>query len=207
MVYGDPRSRASWASPATNSFYVGPTSNHYQCLPFYIPAMRHFCFSDTWHLHLAHCQAPVTLQLDLSIAVAADLPNVFGGTVPTLTTDKIKHIQAIQQLTAIMAGLRSTPPTVDAPTVRVVAPCPRVVTTPPPMVAIISNNIITPNAIRQIPLVHQHHTRNNNPFQILSDDDNDDDTVVARNYSPSAPPTILPSSIPPLNPFMRHALG
>jgi hypothetical protein len=116
-----------------------------------------------------HCQVPVTLQHNLSIAAAADLLKVFGGTVPTSTADKIKHIQTIQDLTAIMAGQQGTPPTVDAPPTRVVAPCPRVVTTPPPRVAATSNNILTPNAIRQMPLFHQRQTCNsNNPFHILS---------------------------------------
>jgi hypothetical protein len=66
--------------------------------------MRGLRFSDTWHLYSAHCQVPVALQHDLSIAAAADLLKVFEGTVPTLIAEKIKHIQAIQELTAIMAG-------------------------------------------------------------------------------------------------------
>jgi hypothetical protein len=55
-----------------------------------------------------------------------------------------------------------------------------------------------------MPLVHQRHTRNNNPFLILTNDGNDDDTVVASNCSPSAPPTILPSSVSPANPSTRQ---
>jgi hypothetical protein len=54
-----------------------------------------------------------------------------------------------------------------------------------------------------MPLIHQCHTRNNNPFYILTDDDDDDDdddTVIASNCSPSAPPTISPSSAPLVNP-------
>jgi hypothetical protein len=171
-----------------DGFYVRPTSNHYQCLQVNIPAMRHFRFSNTWCLYPAECQVPGTLQHDISIAAAADLLKVFGGTVPKLSAKKIKHIQAIQDLTAIMAGKQMTPPTVDAPTLRVVAPCPRVATSPPPRVTTTSNNIMTPDAIRQMPLVHQHHTHNNNPFHILSNNDNDDDnTVVTSNCSPSAP--------------------
>ena len=47
LMYDDPASRASWASHATNGFYVGPAPDHYQCLRFYIPATRRFRFSDT----------------------------------------------------------------------------------------------------------------------------------------------------------------
>ncbi len=46
LVYVDPGSQTSWAPPATNGFYGGSASNHYQCLRFYIPATRHFHFSN-----------------------------------------------------------------------------------------------------------------------------------------------------------------
>ena len=38
LIYDDPASCASWAPHATDGYYVGPASNHYQCLRFYIPA-------------------------------------------------------------------------------------------------------------------------------------------------------------------------
>jgi hypothetical protein len=105
------------------------------------------------------------LQHDLSIAVVAGLFKIIGGNVPKSTATKIKHIQAMQELTAIMAGQRVTPPTVDAPTTRVVAPSQRVATAPSSM-ATTSNNITTPIAIRQMPLIHQGQTCNNIPFHI-----------------------------------------
>ncbi len=104
----------------------------------------------------------------------------------------------------IMARQQTNPPRVDAPTLRVVTPCPRVATTPPPRGVATSNNIMTPNAIRQMSLVHRRHTHNNNPFHILTDDDDNDDTVITSNCSPSAPPTISPSSVPPVNSHMHQ---
>jgi hypothetical protein len=32
LVYGNPGSQTSWAPHATDGFYVGPASDHYQCL-------------------------------------------------------------------------------------------------------------------------------------------------------------------------------
>ncbi len=64
---------------------------------------------------------------------------------------------------------------------------------------------MTPDAIRQMPLVNQHHTRNNNPFHILTDNDGDDDTVIASSCSLSALPTVSPSSVSPVNPPTRQA--
>ena len=102
--------------------------------------------------------------------------------------EKIKHIKAIQDLTAILAG-RQTPecpavrtgkhPTVSTgmPAPRVVAPSPRVVNTPPPRVATTLNNITALNVIRNMQLVHDHHTCHKNPFTILTDDGNDDMTL------------------------------
>ncbi len=86
------------------------------------------------------------------------------------------------------------PPTVDPPAPRVVTPSQRVKTTPPPRLASTSNNLTSPNVIRQIPLIQLRHTCSNNLFHILADDDNDGDTVVASNFSPHAPRPILPSS-------------
>jgi hypothetical protein len=38
LLYNDPATRTSWAPHATDGFYVGPATNHYHCLQFYIPA-------------------------------------------------------------------------------------------------------------------------------------------------------------------------
>jgi hypothetical protein len=206
LVYNNPGSQTSWALHANDGFYVGSSSNHYQCLRFYIPATRRFCFSHTWCLYPAHCQVPVSSQHDLSIAAATDLLKVFGGIVPKLSVDKIMHVQAIRKLPAIMASKQTDTPTVDAPTPRVVAPCLRVATTPPPRPATTSNNITRPDAIRKMPLIHQRHTRNNNPFHILTNDDDKDNTVIANNCSTSVPPTVTPSSAPPINPPMHQTL-
>jgi len=123
--------------------------------------------------------------------------------------EKIKHIKAIQDLTAILAG-RQTPecptvrtgthPTVSTgtPAPRVAAPSPRVVNTPPMRVATTSNNITAPTVIRNMPLVHERHTCHNNPFNILTNDADDDDTVVASNCSPRQPPPFLPTSDQPV---------
>jgi hypothetical protein len=104
LIYDNQAAHTSWAPHATNGFYIGPASDHYHCLQFYIPAMQRFCFSNTWHLYPTHCQIPTTLQQDLSIAAAADLLKALGNNVPTSTTEKIWNICAICQLTAIMSG-------------------------------------------------------------------------------------------------------
>jgi hypothetical protein len=54
LIYDNPTSQALWAPHATDSYYVGPAPNHYQCHQFYIPATQCFRFSDTWRLYPTH---------------------------------------------------------------------------------------------------------------------------------------------------------
>jgi hypothetical protein len=105
-----------------------------------------------WRLYPTYCQILVTSQHNLSIVAAADILKAFGNTVPTTTMEKIRHIRAIQNLTAIMTGQRDAPE--EPPSPRVVAPTARVVSAPPPMVATTLNNITAPNVIITMPLVH-----------------------------------------------------
>jgi hypothetical protein len=200
LVYNNPVTRTSWAPHATDGFYVGPATNHYRCLHFYIPATQRFCFSDTWHLYPSHCQVPTTLEHDSTLLVAADLLQHLGCTIPTATTAMLKHLNAICQLTTIMSGQPNAPPPDPTSPGGVPATPPRMAVAEPPRVAMISITITAPNTIRQLPIVHQRLTQHNNPFQILPDDDDKEDTnmVVANNCSPQAPcPTQRPQIIQP----------
>ncbi len=189
LVNNDPATWTSWAPHATDGFYVGPATDHYRCLCFYIPATQCFRFSDTWHLYPSQCQVHTTSEHDITLLAAANLLQQLGRAIPTMTTAKLKHLNAICQLTTIMSGQpNATSP--DPTSLRVVpATPPRVAGATPPRVSTTSNTITAPNTIRQSPIVHQLLTRHNNPFQILADDedDNDTDMVVASNCSPPAP--------------------
>ncbi len=196
-MYDDPSTWTSLAPHATDGFFVGPMTDHYRCLRFYIPATQCFRFSDTWRLYPSHCQVPTTSEHDITLLAAADLLQQLKPAIPTTTTAKLKHLNAICQLTTIMSGQPNAPPP-DPTSPRVVpAIPPRVAGAAPPRVATMSNTITAPNTIQQLPIVHQHLTWHNNPFQILADDedDNDTDTVVTSNCSPQAPhPTQHPQT-------------
>jgi hypothetical protein len=186
LAFDDPATGASWALHATNGYYVGPASNHYQCLHIYILAMKRVRFLDTWRLYPTHCHVPTAAEHDQTLHTTANLLEQLGHTVPRSASSKLRHICAICQLTNIMAGQdTTTPPNTASPRLETAAP-PRVMVAAPTRVAVTSTNITAPNIIQRMPLVHQCHTRNNNPFQVIADDeDNDyDDTVVANNCSP-----------------------
>ena len=155
LVFDGPSTRASWAPHATDGFYVGPARGHYRCLRFYIPATRRFRISDTWRLYPLHCQVPVISQHDLTLDAAATVLRRLGKTIPDTAAAKLQHIRAIRDLTAIMAGsTTSSPPTAPPPRVDAATP-PRVPDSAPPRVATTSNDVLTPNAIRDRPRLHQ----------------------------------------------------
>ena len=97
LIYDAPAVRASWVPHATDGYYVGPASNHYRCLCFYIPTTRRFRFADTWCLYPSHCQVPVISEHDKTLLAANAFLTQIGGTVPTLAQNKIKHIKTIRQ--------------------------------------------------------------------------------------------------------------
>ncbi len=110
LVYDDPAPRTSWAPHATDGFYHGPATNHYRCLHFYIPTTQRFRFSNTWRLYPSHCQVPTTSEHDSTLLAAADLLQHLGRAIPTMTTAKLKHLNAIRKLTTIMSGKPNAPP-------------------------------------------------------------------------------------------------
>ncbi len=204
LVYDHPTTRASWAPHATDGFYVGLAIDHHRCLHFYIPATQQCCFSDTWRLYPTHCQLPVTLDQDKTILNATNLITQLGQTVPTTTSNKLKHLNAICQLTAIMAGPPNSPATITPPP-RVGVRAPPRVGAPPLRVATSSNNITAPAVTRQLPRVHQRQTRNNNLFHILTDynDDGDKNMFIASTCSPCSPKLTTTSTTVP-EPQLRH---
>jgi hypothetical protein len=86
LVFDNPATRTSWAPHATDGFYVGPATNHYCCLHFYIPATRRFRFSKSWRLYPSHCQVPTTLEHGITLLAAADLLQQLGRAIPITTT-------------------------------------------------------------------------------------------------------------------------
>jgi hypothetical protein len=122
------------------------------------------------------------------LLAAANLLQQLGHEIPTTITAKLRHLNAICQLTTIMSGQPNAPPTYPTSPRVVPATPPRVAVAAPPRVATTSNTITAPNTIQQLPIVimHQRLTWHNNPFQILADDEDNDDTntVVASNCSP-----------------------
>ncbi len=99
-----------------------------------------------------------------------------------------------------MTGQQATPLSMDLPDTSMGATDQRVEHAPPPRAATTPNNITAPNVIRQMPLIHQRHTCNNNPFQILASNDDDyNNTMAASNCSPHVPTPNLPASDLPRN--------
>ena len=114
LIYNDPAMCTSWAPHATDGFYVGPASNHYRCLQFYIPATCRFRFSDTGCLYPSHCQVPVFSEHDKTLHAVGNIFKKLGGTIPTTASVKMKHLAVITQLSAIMSRIPEAPSPVNA---------------------------------------------------------------------------------------------
>ncbi len=148
LVYNDPATWTSWAPHVTDGFYVGPATDHYHCLQFYIPATQRFHFSNTWRLYPRHCQVPTTLEHNITLLAAANPLQQLGRAIPTMTTAKLKHLNTIWQLTTIMAGQPNVaPPNPTSPRVVPATPL-RVAIAAPPRVATMLNTITAPNTIQ-----------------------------------------------------------
>jgi hypothetical protein len=143
LVYNNPATRASLAPHATDGFYVGPANNHYRCLRFYIPLTWHFCFADTWWLYPAHCQGPVASEHNKSLLATANLFEQLRQLIPTMASAKLKHLNAICQLSTIMSGQLDIPPPLPTTPRVETDPPPRVAIATPPRVAETSNTITT----------------------------------------------------------------
>jgi len=58
IIYEAPAVHGSWASRGTDTWYLGPSKDHYRCKLFYVPEMRAYRISGSAQLFPQHCQVP-----------------------------------------------------------------------------------------------------------------------------------------------------
>ena len=81
IIYEAPAVHGSWASRGTNTWYLGPSKDHYRCNLFYVPKTRAYRISGSAELFPQHCQLPnlsqdehlkaLTDELQMETTVAA----------------------------------------------------------------------------------------------------------------------------------------
>ncbi len=58
VIYESPEAQSSWGSKGTNTWYAGPSFNHYQCSHYFVPKTRAYWISGSAKLFPQHCQVP-----------------------------------------------------------------------------------------------------------------------------------------------------
>jgi hypothetical protein len=173
VIYKDGDIRGSWASRGVDGWYLSPSIDHYRCDVYYVPETRAYPVSGSTELFPQHCQLP-NLTPHQHLRELMDELAVEGTKAGTTTKG---HWLLTLQQTHI--GDILTPPPLFPPVpvepveeqrVRleqqrvidnspiITIPC---ITDAPGIMA--SRNPTAKQNIRETPLVHKQHTRNNTP--------------------------------------------
>ena len=175
-----PDDRNTWQPHAFDTWYTGPAPDHYRLLEFYNPRTGGMLHTGTYQIFPAHCAIPTISEGDLTIAAAADLMRELRATIPTTTQQKVRHAEALRDLTNILNNGR-------APRVDQQGP-PRVKTQSAPRVVTGGSTAdpTNPATLRTTKRVHQRKTRNNTPISATHDVPHSPPTTRAR-AKPAAP--------------------
>ena len=110
VIYESPAQRGSWGSRGINAWYVGPSSDHYHCCHYFVPAMRTYRISGSAELFPQHCQVPcLTTGEHLQ-----GLTNEMVATLKTMTATKQQRV--LTSLNAKLAAHHNTHPSSDVVT-------------------------------------------------------------------------------------------
>jgi hypothetical protein len=81
IIHKAPMVRGSWALRGTDTWYVGPSADHYRCNIYYVPETRAYRISGSAKLFPQHCQVPnlskhahlkaLTEELEMTTGIAA----------------------------------------------------------------------------------------------------------------------------------------
>ena len=95
LLYEDPKKRSSWATHATDAYYVSPAMKHYRAYKFYIPETRGYRIRQSAKFFQMYCNMPKINSQDNVKLIAQDL-------IEALKTHKGHDILATpQQSTAL----------------------------------------------------------------------------------------------------------
>jgi hypothetical protein len=84
IIYESPDAQGLWGSRGTDTWYLGPSVDHYQCNNYFIPETRAYQISGSAKLFPQHCQVPFLSAKDH----LHELTNKVVSTLNTMTADK-----------------------------------------------------------------------------------------------------------------------
>ena len=110
MVHIKPTERETWASHASEAWYIGPAMHHYRCYFTWVWETRAKRVSDTLAWLPVHVAIPIPNSNDQAIAAASDLvialqnPSPATALAPVSDNNRV----ALEQLAAIFADHTAT---------------------------------------------------------------------------------------------------
>jgi hypothetical protein len=96
VMYESSKAHTLWGSLGTNTWYVGPSLNHYRCNHYFVQETWAYWISGSAKLFLQHCQVPFLLWnehmqevIDELATTLHEMPLVKQTCVLTLVTKKL----------------------------------------------------------------------------------------------------------------------
>ena len=124
-----------------------------------------------------HCKVPTILEADKTLIAASDILTAMKAAVPHTTKAKLRHVKALQDLTAIIKNNQDAR---EAPT-----------TTP---TVSTSTDATSPRVIQKTPIIHQRRTCRNTPMPEIHEVNNPNrENNTQQKYHTTKPKSLVPN--------------
>ena len=172
IIYEDSDTRASWAPHGLDTWYLGPSKDHYRCHIYYVPETKGYRISGSVELFPQHCRKPTYSPdshiKELSAEIQENMATV-GRKARTVNVLKLlaRHLEAY--LTGapppapeqrVNEWLEQRVPKASSPAMATQPEIQRVSDAPHTMVA---NNLTSKRIMHNKTRTHQRATRRNTP--------------------------------------------
>jgi hypothetical protein len=88
VIYKSPATRGSWGSRGTDTWYLGPSLDHYRCNHYFVPETRAYRISGSAELFPQHCQVPFMSTNDHM----KELTNEVVSMLKNMTAEKQRRV-------------------------------------------------------------------------------------------------------------------
>lgn len=103
-----PGVRNAWHAHNIDTWYVGPSFEHYHKMDCNKSATKYYTNSGTYELFLAHSIVPGITEGDRDIVAATNLLEMFKKSVPVSASQKQNHCKMLSSLTNVPSGHQSS---------------------------------------------------------------------------------------------------
>ena len=94
--------RCAWQPHGVDTWYLGPSVDHYRLMRFRDPATGGNTYASTFRLYHAHCRTPTISEGDRIVLASTDLVDMLKKEQPESVRERRKHVSILKQLTTIL---------------------------------------------------------------------------------------------------------